>query len=77
MKFKSGFYMVFLVIVGGLIAPRPVEAYLDPGTGSFIIQVLIGAAVGGGYLVKTYWKAIKSKFQEFTQRKSDKSVPGK
>jgi hypothetical protein len=35
-----------------------IHAYLDPGTGSIIIQVLIAALVGGGILLKTFWKKI-------------------
>jgi hypothetical protein len=35
-----------------------IHAYLDPGTGSIIIQVVIAALVGGGILLKTFWKKI-------------------
>ena len=30
--------------------------YLDPGSGSFIIQVLIGAFMAGLLMVKIYWR---------------------
>ena len=33
--------------------------YIDPGTGSLIIQALIASLVGGGYLVKTHWIKVK------------------
>ena len=33
--------------------------YIDPGTGSLIIQVLIGALVGGWFIVKNYSVRIK------------------
>jgi hypothetical protein len=33
-------------------------AYLDPGTGSVIIQVVIAALLGGGILLKTFWKKL-------------------
>jgi hypothetical protein len=35
-----------------------IHAYLDPGTGSIIIQVVIAALVGGGILLRTFWKRI-------------------
>lgn len=35
-------------------------SYIDPGTGSVIIQALIGVAVGAGVLIKTYWSKIKA-----------------
>lgn len=62
----------------GLLAPvlRP-AAYLDPGTGSFIIQMLIAAALGGAFLLRGYiakgFKAILKLFgrSEPTQEEDD------
>jgi len=34
-------------------------AYLDPASGSIIIQVIIGALVGVGIAAKIYWEKIK------------------
>ena len=48
-----------------LIFPQKVHAYLDPGTGSYIIQVMIGFLVGGMFAAKLYWK----KFKAFLSRK--------
>ena len=31
-------------------------AYLDPGTGSLIIQMLIGGLIGGAVAAKVFWK---------------------
>lgn len=39
-----------------------VHAYLDPGTGSIVLQSVIAAAVAGVYTVKIYWHSIKSFF---------------
>ena len=36
--------------------------YLDPGSGSFLIQLLLAALIGGGFAVKIYWKKIKAFF---------------
>ncbi len=30
-------------------------AYLDPGTGSYIFQIIIASLVGVMYIVKLYW----------------------
>ncbi len=50
--------------VVNLLAPalRP-QAYLDPGSGSFLIQLLIAGLVGAGFLIKAYWKKIKKLFK--------------
>ncbi|HLB62618.1 MAG TPA: hypothetical protein VJN50_07805 [Actinomycetota bacterium] len=34
------------------------NAYIDPGSGSFIFQVLIGAALGAALAVKAFWRRI-------------------
>ena len=36
--------------------------YLDPGTGSVILQAVIAAFLGVGVLTKIYWKKIKGIF---------------
>jgi hypothetical protein len=49
--------------------PTQAQAYLDPGTGSYITQVLIGFAVGGSYLLKIYWNQAKEYIQEFKEKR--------
>ena len=44
-------------------------AYLDPGTGSFILQMLIAGAVGMFSAVIIYWRKLKSLFT----RRSDEA----
>ena len=46
-------------------------AYIDPGSGSLIIQMLIGTLVGLGIALKIYWHRIRMKFSNFSE-KSDK-----
>lgn len=41
-----------------------VMAYLDPGSGSFIIQMLLAGGLGLAFLLKTYWRKIKGLFQK-------------
>jgi hypothetical protein len=40
------------------------NAYLDPGSGSFIIQLLLAALLGSLFLIKAYWQKIKSLFHK-------------
>lgn len=46
--------------------------YLDPGSGSFIIQLLIAAALGLGVGVKVYWAKIK---RFFSGKKEEPASP--
>lgn len=38
------------------------DLYLDPGSGSFLIQLLLAALLGIGVAAKMYWYKIKSIF---------------
>jgi hypothetical protein len=42
--------------------------YLDPGSGSLIIQVVIATLLGLGFLIKSYWKKIINFFQRSSER---------
>ena len=46
----------------GSIFPLTTFAYLDPGTGSIILQGLIAAVAAAGFVMKAYWYKIKSLF---------------
>lgn len=37
-------------------------AYLDPGTGSMILQGIIAGIAVGGFTIKTYWYKIRGLF---------------
>jgi len=57
------FYTIILVLLfstGYFISDA--YAYLDPGTGSIIIQALVGALVGIGITLKIYWQKFKEIF---------------
>lgn len=43
--------------------PQKVCAYLDPGTGSFIFQIIIAVLFGSLFAVKLFWNSIKIFFK--------------
>jgi hypothetical protein len=45
----------------GFLFAKP-ALYLDPGSGSFLIQLLLAAALGIGVATRMYWAKIKSLF---------------
>lgn len=49
--------------LSGIAAPI-LPLYLDPGTGSFLIQLLAGVLVGGLLAVKIYWRKLLSFFRK-------------
>jgi hypothetical protein len=50
------------VLFGLLLCASPASAYLDPGTGSVILQSLIGIAAIGGAAVGAFFGRIKAFF---------------
>ena len=50
-----------------------VVAYIDPGTGSLIIQMVLAVLVGAGFAVKIFWANIKSFFSRLFAKKRDDS----
>lgn len=55
-------WAVGLMAVWALAAPGRAHAYLDPGTGSYLFQILIAALVGGLFAVKLFWGKIAAFF---------------
>jgi hypothetical protein len=43
-----------------LMAPQPALAYIDPGSGSLILQVIIATFLSGVVLVKVYWRRLRA-----------------
>jgi len=40
--------------------PLKAHAYLDPGTGSYILQIVLATIVGIGFVIKLSWRRIKA-----------------
>jgi tellurite resistance protein TehA-like permease len=59
----------YLVLVFSFLAlilflfPAKAHAYLDPGTGSYIIQIAIATFVGALFAIRLFWRRIKAFFK--------------
>ena len=51
---KSAQNIALLTLAYLIVFAQPAHAYLDPGTGSFILQVVLGVVLGGFYVFKGY-----------------------
>lgn len=54
---RSLLILALAAILVGL--PGTALAYIDPGTGSFVIQGIIAAVIGAGVAVRMFWGRIK------------------
>ena len=59
---------LMLLIVAVFFLPTPAHAYLDPGTGSYFIQIALAALVGAAFAVRLFWGRIKAFFQKLFSR---------
>jgi len=53
---------VFLSVLLLLLKSKEAYAYIDPGTGSLILQILIGCLIGAIFATKNFFKKIFRKF---------------
>ena len=52
------------------LAPRILlhSNYLDPGTGSLVIQIIIASLLGGSFVLKIFWGKVKVFFNKLFSR---------
>lgn len=49
---------IFAGILTAIVFPPQTFAYLDPGTGSYVLQVAAAVFFGGIFFLKTFWGRI-------------------
>ena len=59
------------VIVCGLLFSTNSYAYIDPGSGSIILQAIIAAFAGAGTAITIYWKKVKLFFSKIFKKKDN------
>jgi len=52
--------IVVLCLIFIFIAPAPSFAYLDPGSGSMLLQLILGGVAGLVVVFKLYWSRLLS-----------------
>jgi hypothetical protein len=68
MKVKS--LSVILAAIAISTGPETAYAYLDPGTGSILLQSLIGSVMAGSALLGFYYRRITSRFRRSKSKSS-------
>ena len=69
MSISTVFFYIMLLTV---IIPVSAFAYLDPATGSYIVQIVIASILTSLFVIKHYWKKIKSKVMMLFNKGEDK-----
>jgi hypothetical protein len=73
-KFSALVFLLFFAI----LSPLPAHAYLDPGTGSLVFQIVIGFILGGLFTFRTYFSKIKALIVKILEKiRNGRSNPDK
>lgn len=70
MRFVSLVLISVLVFLFCGIFNEKAYAYLDPGTGSYIFQLIIASVIGGLFAIKIFWRNIVSFFKSLFSGKA-------
>jgi hypothetical protein len=44
------------------------EAYVDPGSASYVFQLIVGALLGGLFVLRTYWARLVTAIRSVVSR---------
>lgn len=73
---KNMVYLFLLVSLLLLVCPDNAHAYIDPGTGSYFLQILLAAILGVSFAVKSFWRNIKSYVVNLLSRRGNTEDDG-
>ncbi len=59
-------------IIATILFSSPAYAYLDPGTGSMILNLIVGAAAGAITFASVFWQKIKNFFRKILKKDTKK-----
>lgn len=68
LRFTAIFFVSTVCAV--LITSGNAHAYIDPGTGSYILQIVIAGLVGAAFTLKLFWRRIQLFFSRSASKKN-------
>ncbi len=74
MEFQSIYIVLHVIWWGDILAKSP--SYLDPGSGSFFLQLLLATLMGALFLVGAYWKRVKSFVRNIFSKRQEEQENG-
>lgn len=72
MKLKTMFLLIFCIVL-----VVPVFAYIDPNTGSYLVQFAIAGFLAVSFIIKAQWQRIVAIFKKRTESAKQKSNESK
>jgi hypothetical protein len=62
--------VLLLLVLSLLLLPSVAQAYLDPGTGSYVLQLVLGTVLGGLFALGLFWRRVKAFVKRLLKRRS-------
>ena len=60
MIYRKWIYLTLALIAICIAPPRNAQAYIDPGTGNYLLQIVLAAMFGALFALKIFWAKIKA-----------------
>ena len=60
--------LLFLSVGISLVLSTSAAAYIDPGTGSMVLQLLVAGVLGAAFAVKRFWRTIVASLRSTFKR---------
>ncbi len=74
-KHQNLTFFLFLAAVYCLLIPKISYAYLDPGTGSYIVQIILAGLLSVTFMFKNFWsKLFKILSSVFSKKKVEQKI---
>ena len=70
---RNIFKCLFVLLIFGMIDPQPTHAYLDPNTGSMVIQTIIACVATIGLTFKMWKESFLSFLKKLKGKKDDEN----
>lgn len=72
-KTKTFIWQVVLATILLLVSAKNAFSYIDPGSGSYILQILAAGVFAGLLAIKIFWNKVKEFFLKIFGRKKDEN----
>lgn len=60
---KNVIFLLVSALLLVLFTERPARAYIDPGSGSLLLQMILGGVAAVWVAVRLYWRRVASVFR--------------
>ena len=68
---RQSISIALMAVCGCVLWSPAAHAYLDPGTGSMLLQLLLGGLAGAAVIGRAYWGRLKNLFGHARPSKND------